>query len=201
MTPLFLLDALQRRLETLFSGISFPDADGAERGIHVYQMALPSPAQAQILPREDEDADAPDLDDYIPLNDGGYTRADARRIFPCVVLKPLAYSMGEVAKDEEDLLTVALTVGAFEDSSDNAEGGRIVVTLLEKIRYDLETSPLLDKKYECGAPSGWELMDLDTRPFWFGEMTTSWTIRKAKRLPALEEDFRVGFYPTERKLP
>ena len=84
MTPLFLLDALQRRLETLFSGISFPDADGAERGIHVYQMALPSPAQAQIVPRQDEDADAPALDDYIPLNYGGYTRADARRIFPSI---------------------------------------------------------------------------------------------------------------------
>ena len=197
MTPLFLLDALQRRLETLFAGLSFPDADGAERGVHVYQMALPSPEQAEIVPR-DEDEEPPPLDDYVPLNDGGYTRSQARRIFPCVVLKPLAFAVGEPAKDEEDLLTVALIVGAFEDGDDNAEGGKIVVTLMEKIRIDLETSPLLEKKYECGAPSGWELMDLDTRPYWFGEMMTSWTIRKAHRLPALEEDFRVGFYPTER---
>lgn len=200
MTPLLLLDALQRRLEDLFANVSFPGDDGAELGIHVYQMALPSPEQAQITPRDESD-EPPALDDYIPLNDGGYTRSQARRLFPCVVLKPLSYTFGEVAKDEEDTLTVTLTVGAFEDGADNAEGGRIVVTLLEKIRYDLETSPLLEKKYECGAPSGWELMDLDTRPFWFGEMVTTWTIRKAARLPELEEDFRAGFYPAERTTP
>ena len=200
MPPLFLLDALQRRLAEVFAHVSFPDDDGAKLGVHVYQMALPSPEGAQITPR-DEAEEPPALDDYIPLNDGGYTRSQAKRLFPCVVLKPLAFAAGDVAKDEEDTLTVILTVGAFEDGSDNAEGGRIVVTLLEKIRYSLETSPLLEKKYECGTPSAWELMDLDTRPFWFGEMSTTWTIRKARRLPELEEDFRVGFYPTERIMP
>lgn len=200
MTPLFLLDALEKRLNGVFANVSFPDADGADLGIHVYQMALPSPRQAEIVPR-DEEALPPDLDDYVPLNDGGYTVAQAKRIFPCAVIRPLAYQFGDAGKDEEDSLGVVVTVGAFESSDDNAEGGRIVVTLLEKLRYSLEESPVLDGKYECGAPASWELLGDDTRPYWFGEMVTSWTVRRAKRLPDPEEDFRVGFYPTERNLP
>ncbi len=200
MTPLFILDALQRRLKDCLGSMKFLTPDGTEKEINCYQMALPAPTAAEIVPRDesDENYTAPTLDDYIPLADGGYTRVEARRIFPCVIIRPLTYEVGDLTKrEEEDRMTVIITVGVFESSDDNAEGGKTVVAILERIRQSLESKPVLEQRYECGAPMYWELMDSETRPFWFGEMALTFTVFKAARLFDLGEDFRAGSYPAE----
>ena len=190
--PLFLLDALEQRLKEVFSTLRFPDETGTELNIHTFQMALPSPEQAEIIARENEE-EPPSLEDYQPLGDGGYTTAQVKRIFPCAVIRPLCCEIGDRAKDEEDRLTVVITVGVFENGADNAEGGKTVVMLLEKIRADLEARPVLESRYECDVPSSWELMDSETRPYWFGEIMTTWTLKKAGLVSVCDETFG-GFY-------
>lgn len=199
MTPLETCDAIEAFLRLHLGSMRLPAPEGGESEIHFYQMALPQPGTAVMDPRpESEDGEERDRDynpDDEPLEDGGYSRNEARRIFPAVIIRPGKLTGGDYGT-QEDELTVVITVGVFEESNDCAEGFKWVVTILERCRQLFRKYRLLEERYEIATPVTWELYDEAIRPFWFGEMVSEWKLPIPWEEIELDDDYRGGNYPT-----
>jgi hypothetical protein len=186
MTPLDTCDAIERFLREKLGDVRLPAPNGGESAINFFQMSLPQPG-AQILKPRPEDEEGDELeqnedepDNNIPIEEGGYTTAEARAIFPAVVIRPVKMSGGSEG-DFWDMLTVVLTVGAFDDSSECAEGIKQIVNILERCRQLFEKHVLLERRFKIGLPVTYELYDESVRPFFFGEMVTEWHMRQQTR--------------------
>jgi hypothetical protein len=181
---------------------------GEETEVKVFQMALPQPGFSLMTPRpEDEDgneiAALPEEEEELP---GGYTVGEARRIFPAVVIKPVRFyggsddpmSVNKTTKGMagRGLLTVSLTVGTFDDSPECVEGLKWVINILERVRQGFEKKVILEDRYKIILPLSYELFEEAIRPFWFGEMTTEWSIPLMFREQELLHDYRGANYPS-----
>ncbi|GHV50416.1 hypothetical protein FACS1894216_02570 [Synergistales bacterium] len=199
MTPLDTCDAIERFLRDNLGNVRLPAPDEGESGIHFFQMSLPQPGAQTVNPRpEDEDGnelDIPRNDDDVPLEMGGYTRREARGIFPAVVIRPVKFG-GASEGDLWGTLTVIITAGTFDESNECAEGPKQLVNILERSRQLFEKARLLEKRYKIDLPLTWELYDESMRPFWFGEMTTEWRIPPQSEAIELLGDFRGANYPS-----
>ena len=196
MTPLDTCIAIERYLSDRLGDMRLPTPTGEESAIRFFRMALPQPEMQEMLPRE-EDADGNEIergsdDDDVPINGEGYSRREAREIFPCVVIRPIKCSCGDLT----DQLIVVLTVGVFDESNRCMEGLEWLVNVLERIRQLLEAQPVLEKRYELEGPVTWEVFDESLHPFWFGEMVTEWNLYRPVCNVPLDDDYRGGNYPT-----
>jgi hypothetical protein len=175
--------------------VRLPSPDGVESAINFYQMNLPQPQAPKIKPRaEDEDGNELaqcDPADDTPLEEGGYTRNEARQIFPSVVIRPVKF-IGGSDGDLWGTLTVVITVGTFDESSDCSEGLKQVANILERSRQLFEKVRLLENRHKIILPVQYELYDESVRPFWFGEMITEWRIRLQSQEFDTDDDFRLG---------
>ena len=194
MTPLDTCDAIERFLREKLGNVRLPAPSGGgqkESAINFFQMSLPQPGAQVIRPRaEDEDGNEiarreDEPGDNIPIEEGGYTASEARAIFPAVVIRPVKMSGGSEG-DFWDMLTVVLTVGAFDDSSECVEGIKQVVNILERCRQLFEKYVLLERRFKIALPITYELYDESVRPFFFGEMVTEWHMRQQ----TMETDFQ-----------
>jgi hypothetical protein len=192
MTPLDTCDAIECFLREKLGNVRLPAPGGGrqkESAINFFQMSLPQPGAQVIQPRaEDENGNEiaqcePDTsangfgsDGDTPLEEGGYTRNEARAVFPAVVIRPVKMSGGSDG-NLWDMLTVVLTVGAFDDSSECVEGLKQVVNILERCRQLFEKYRILESRFKIGLPITYELYDESVRPFFFGEMVTEWHMR------------------------
>lgn len=197
MTPLETCNAIETFLRRHMGCTRLPSADGGESEIRFYQMALPQPASASMTPRpEDDEGNELDVDpNDEPLAGDGYSRNEARAIFPAVVICPNQLTGGGPS-DLEDSLTVVITVGVYEESNECAEGLKWVITILERCRQLFRKYRILDGRYEIALPLTWETFDASTRPFWFGEMVTEWKLPIPYEEIELDDDYRGGNYPT-----
>ncbi len=184
MIPLHTVYAIRDFLREHLGDLKLPAPDEKMQAIHFYTMALPQPGAQTMMPRtEDKDGNelphkiATDDDDY-ELADGesGYTRKEAREIFPAVIIRPLKCTGDTDSESMLDELTVSITVGVYEDSNSCYEGLEWVVIILERMRQLFQKYRVLDERYEIQLPQTWELYDEVVRPFWFGEMVTVWSI-------------------------
>ena len=203
MTPLDTCYAIERFLREKLGNVRLPAPGGGgqkESAINFFQMSLPQPGAQVIQPRaEDEDgneiaqcepgASTNDFggDGDIPLEEGGYTRNEAKAIFPAVVIRPIKMSGGSEG-DFWDMLTGVLTGGAFDDSNECAEGIKQVVNILERCRQLFEKYVLLESRFKIALPITYELYDESVRPFFFGEMITEWRMRLQTRETDLPEN-------------
>ncbi|MDR3353686.1 MAG: hypothetical protein LBO21_01455 [Synergistaceae bacterium] len=196
MTPLDTCDAIERFLREGFEKVRLPSPDGGETGIRFYQMSLPQPGAQSMRPRP-EDADGNELtaldpEDDEPLEDGGYTRNEARMIFPAVVIRPVKF-MGGNEGDLWGTLTVVISAGVFDESDECAEGPKQAINILERSRQLFEKARILEKRHKIMLPVQYELYDESVRPFWFGEMITEWAIRLQAQELEIDNDYRLGF--------
>jgi hypothetical protein len=159
-------------------------------------MSLPQPGAQAIRPRPEDDegnemarSDAPDDE---PLEEGGYTRNEARQVFPAAVIRPVKF-MGGGEGELWGTLTVVITAGAFDESDECSEGLKQVVNILERSRQLFEKARILEKRHKIILPVQYELYDESVRPFWFGEMITEWRIRTQTQELDAGSDFRLGF--------
>jgi hypothetical protein len=149
-------------------------------------MSLPQPGAQTMKPRpEDEEgneieSNAGEPYENVPIEEGGYTIAEARAIFPAVVIRPVKMSGGSEG-EFWDMLTVVLTIGVFDDSNECAEGIKQVVNILERCRQLFEKNRILETRFKIDLPVTYELYDESVRPFFFGEMVTEWYMRKQTR--------------------
>lgn len=197
MTPLETCNAIETFLRQHLGSMRLPAPDGGESEIHYYQMALPQPGAAATRPRsEDDDGNELDADpDDEPLAEDGYSRNEARAIFPAVIICPTQLNGGGPS-DLEDALTVTITVGVYEESAGCGEGLKWVINILERCRQLFRKYRILEGRYEIAMPLTWETYDPSTRPFWFGEMVTEWKLPIPYEEISLDDDYRGGNYPT-----
>jgi hypothetical protein len=97
MIPLDTCDAIERFLSEQLGKVRLPSPAGGETSINFYQMNLPQPGAQTMNPRQ-EDTDGNEIaqsDDDIPLDDGGYTRNEARQVFPAVVIRPVKEALNK----------------------------------------------------------------------------------------------------------
>ncbi|MDR3280943.1 MAG: hypothetical protein LBT23_10555 [Synergistaceae bacterium] len=193
MIPLFTCDAIERFLREHLGKVEFLKPGGGEGNIKFFQMNLPQPGAQLLRPREeDEDGNETalrDTDDDMPLEDGGYTRNEARAIFPAVVIRPVKFTGGSETSFW-GTLTVVLTFAAFDESDECAEGVKQILNIAERCRQFFERFRILESRYKLSLPLTYELYDESVRPFWFGEMVTEWNIP----LQALEIGTEPGAY-------
>jgi hypothetical protein len=197
MTPLETCDAIERFLREHLGKLKLPSPEGGETPLNFYQMNLPQPGAQAMRPRqEDEEGNEIEQgDDDIPLDDGGYTRNEARRIFPAVVIRPVKFS-GASEGDLWGELTVVVSVGVFDESDECADGLKWVTNILERTRQLLEKNRLLEKRCKVVLPLTYELYDESVRPYWFGEMVTEWRIPVQYEDIELDGDYRGANYPS-----
>jgi hypothetical protein len=196
MTPLDTCDAIERFLKEKLGTVRLPSPSGGESGIRFYQMSLPQPGAQTMNPRQ-EDGEGNEIarenpDDYIPLDEGGYTRNEARQIFPAVVIRPVKF-MGGSEGDPWGTVTVVITAGAFDESKECAEGLKQIVNILERSRQLFEKARVLEKRHKIILPVQYELYDESVRPFWFGEMVTEWRVMLQTQELDIGNDYRLGF--------
>jgi hypothetical protein len=180
MIPLLTCDAIERFLRERLGKVDLPSPDGSEGKINIFQMNLPQPNAQTMKPRpEDEDGSEIaqcEYEDDIPLEEGGYSRNEARQIFPAIVLRPVRF-VGGSEQDFWGMLTVTLTVGTFDESNECAEGTKQILNIMERCRQLFERQRILESKYKISLPIQYELYDDSVRPFWFGELVSEWHIR------------------------
>lgn len=68
-------------------------------------------------------------------------------------------------------------------SPDEQEGGLHLLNLMERIRIDLQTNPVLEKQFKLDYEDGIEQLVYpdDTAPFYLGEMMTTWKMPPVQR--------------------
>ncbi|MDR1471566.1 MAG: hypothetical protein LBS75_03500 [Synergistaceae bacterium] len=193
MIPLLTCDAIERLLRERFAGVELPSPDGTESSVNIFQMNLPQPRAQTMRPRRhDEDGNEipPRAEDDAPLEEGGYSRGEARAIFPAIVVRPVKF----IGADEADfwgMLTVVLSVGAFDESPECSEGVKRVLNIMERCRQLFEKERILESRYKINLPVQYELYDESVRPFWFGEMITEWRVKALVQELDPRNDFRL----------
>jgi hypothetical protein len=197
MTPLDTCDAIERFLRENLGKVRLPSPAGGESEIHIFQMNLPQPGAQTLKPRE-EDGDgnetAPRGDGDIPIDGDGYTRNEARAIFPAVVIRPVKFTGGSDG-DFWGMLTVVLSVGAFDESDECAEGTKQLLNIMERCRQLFEKFRILESRHKISLPVTYELYDESVRPFWFGEIITEWHIRTQTQNIGEEQQIYRGLQP------
>jgi hypothetical protein len=179
MTPLYVCDAIERFLREQLGNMRLPSPGKEESSINFFQMSMPQPCAQDMSPRP-EDADGneierPQTDEGTPITEGGYSRREARELFPAVIIRPVKLTGASGSQLWEEL-TVVLTVGSFDESNECVEGQKWVLNILEHIRQSLEKQRILEDRCEISLPLTYELYSEFVRPFWFGEMVTEWNI-------------------------
>jgi hypothetical protein len=193
MTPLDTCDAIERFLREHLGKMRLPSPEGGESAISFYQMNLPQPGVQTMKPRQEDDEgnEIAQNGDDVPLEDGGYTRSEARQIFPAVVIRPVKFTGGSEG-DMWGELTVIISVGTFDESDECAEGPKQIINILERSRQLFEKRRILDSRYKVNLPITYELYDESVRPFWFGEMITEWRMRLQTQEFDIDDDYRLG---------
>jgi hypothetical protein len=72
---------------------------------------------------------------------------------------------------------IMLMVGVY-DPSEDYQGYKDVLNLLQKMYQHLMNNKIFDKKYEVEYPIKFTLTDEDFQPYFFGALDTSWNIGK-----------------------
>jgi hypothetical protein len=180
MIPLLVCEAVEKFLREHLAGVRLPAPDGTESSVNIFQMSLPQPAAQTMRPRahDDDGNEMPPYgaEDDEPMEEGGYSRSEARAIFPAIVIRPVKNAGGTETDFWEDL-TVVISAGAFDESAECAEGLKQVWNIMERCRQLFEKHRILESRYKINLPITCEIYDESVRPFWFGEMVTEWRVK------------------------
>lgn len=127
-----------------------------------------------IPPEEDTPEDEPLLymaptlfDGYLPPK---FYKGNTAPDFPHIIVRPSNGSDDDESATEQ----VKFLIGAFSEEPD---GYRWLMNTLERIRLDLQSRPLLAKKYRMARPLQWQLFDDQPYPYWVMEVRTTWEIQ------------------------
>lgn len=199
MTELETCYAIRNFLADHLKEMRLPVPDG-ESAINFFMMALPQPGTQEVRPRpEDDDGNeiartTPSADD-IPIYEGGYTRREAREIFPAIIITPIK-SDGASEGELWGTATILLTFGVFEESNECIAGPEWLANLATRTRQLFERYRILEDRCKVALPLSWELMRESVRPFWFAEMPMEWRIPLMYEEIGLLHDYRGANYPS-----
>lgn len=99
--------------------------------------------------------------------------------FPYVIARLVAGTDTE----EQGTVRVRLLVGTH---SEDADGWRDALNVVERIRQALMTQRTIDDRYRLQMPLEWEMPDDQPYPQFVAQMTTIWTMYRPVELPGTE---------------
>lgn len=93
--------------------------------------------------------------------------------FPYVVIRVIE---GEEQEDQEETKnTCQITfIAGIYDESDDYQGDKDVLNVIEKIIYRLKTKKYYDNRFELTTPMKWLIYDENAYPYYFGGIETHW---------------------------
>ena len=163
MTALNLLDAIVARLHSIFSDYALPTKSGSEKKIKVFAQFLPRPKGPTVKPRGADEE--PQDDQYGP--------DDFEENFPCVIVKFDEGVDKEENAPDATRISVRILIGAYDPSPDE-QGYRDVMNIMEKVRLELLSDRLLNRRYRLEMPFKWYLFEDQPWPIFFGQIETAW---------------------------
>jgi hypothetical protein len=117
------------------------------------------------------------IDGWLPPKTG----ADAEQ-FPFLIVRPRSGTDAAQGADQDARATVEIIIGTYSDIDD---GWTDVQLLIDAIRLSLGGEPVLaGTAFEHIGPLTWDLPEAQTRPQWFGTVTTQWTLPRPRRAEA-----------------
>jgi len=100
--------------------------------------------------------------------------------FPFLIVRPNSGVDSPQGAEQDARATVTIVVGTFSDTDDGAAD---VTILIDAIRSELGERPtILGTTYEHVGPLTWDIPDQQSRPQWFGTVTTTWNIPRPRRV-------------------
>jgi hypothetical protein len=95
--------------------------------------------------------------------------------YPFVVVKLID---GEDPGEEDPNTCRIFFICGIYDPSENLQGHKDCLNILQKIYAHLARFRVFDKKYEVQYPFNWNLTDEDYFPYFYGGIETTWTVGK-----------------------
>lgn len=104
--------------------------------------------------------------------------------YPFFLLRWRRGQDSEQGAAQEATAEVAIIVGTWSDTDD---GGVDLLHLIQAVRESLAAHPSLDgTAFEHSGVLTWEIEDPPPRPQWVGQLVTTWTIPRPRRVEGLE---------------
>lgn len=144
MTPTVLQDCLVADLKEQLSNILLKNVKGEMTKLNIYPQNLPAK-------KGQKDSEH----------------------FPYIVVRVMEGETQEGENFEESNCKIGFIIGVFDDS-DNYQGYKDVMNILEKIKYRLCTKKYYDSQFELIMPFKWLIHDEDTYPYYFGGIESNW---------------------------
>lgn len=162
LVPLGLQLALKEEIIKITSSMTFKSPAGGHTALNVFEQNLPVRTHRINEPDSDEDEDE-----------------DIKENFPYCLVQ---LSDGLSKLNSPSSVNVILVFGIYDDS-DEADGYKDIVNIIEKISERFEKNPVLDDNYTICDEVTWALPDEDndTYPYFFGAMYTQWSVRRFER--------------------
>ena len=157
MTGAMLLDALKTRTEAVVENLLMPTKPTKEAPDP--EMRVPAVYRARL---PDEKAS----NKYAPY------------VLHTIINTAYKQEPGELPEGYANVRTLFCVY-----SADEQEGGMQLLNLMERIRIDLQTNPILEKQFKLDYEDGIEQLVYpdDTAPFYLGEMMTTWKMPPVQR--------------------
>ena len=155
MTPIFLLDELQKFIEEKTKDIKLPvrvrtgSNEDKERSALVFQMGLPEPD-------------------------------DVQQKVPYILLKFLT-GVDDKAAGEPDESSCKVRIIFTVYSENGQEGPLQVLNLILRVRSELEKVGIIDKRFVLQKPLEYIVYQDTQPPYYMGEMVTNWSLPTIKR--------------------
>ncbi|OPJ63688.1 hypothetical protein [Clostridium chromiireducens] len=147
MTPSILQDALVADLKEQLKEFRLKNSKNESGKLNMYSQNLPS-IQGQ--------------------KDSEY--------FPYLVIRVMDGENKNDEGEEKDSCKLYFIIGIYDDSDDN-QGYKDLMNIIEKIKYRLKTKKYFNNnQFELELPLKWAIHEEDTFPHYFGGIETNWNI-------------------------
>ena len=103
---------------------------------------------------------------------------DEEEPFPYIIVRLTEGSINDTESEQD--VTTQLIIGTY-DNSEDANGHKDTINIIQKIHERFFKNPVLAKKYIIQAPFKWVLQEEDTWPYYFGGIEVSWKTRSFER--------------------
>lgn len=159
MTALNLIDELCYKLKMLFEGYTLLNKNKVPQEVRIFPQYMPQPQSVTLSER------------VTGLKN--YTESDYEANFPSIVVQHLELSDFEENRIEMSVHKIRLLFGVFDDEP-NCQGYRDILNMIDLVRNNFLVYRILANKFRLNEPMISKILDADTWPVYFGEMSLSY---------------------------
>ncbi|MEH7122109.1 hypothetical protein V7127_02570 [Bacillus sp. JJ1773] len=153
MIPIHLLDALVNRFESEFKEFQLKDPKSPEeyKKINIFSQ-------------------------HLPIKSKG--KAKDTSLYPYLIIR--ITDGGEDSSEETGKSQILFIAGVYDESEDN-QGFRDAIALINKVYQSLIRDPMVNDMFELDYPIRWTYQDEDSEPYYFSGLETNWKVPKPIR--------------------